>query len=61
MATTKRIKQKDEVELDPKGWARFEQAVDAATTRRSKRKSHVMPERKRAENDSASGTLLESA
>jgi hypothetical protein len=26
----KGAKRKDEVELDPKGWARFEQAVDAA-------------------------------
>jgi hypothetical protein len=48
MATTKHIKEKDEVELDPKGWARFEQAVDAATKRRSKRKSHVVPERKKS-------------
>jgi hypothetical protein len=27
----KNTKRKDEIELDPKGWERFERAVDAAT------------------------------
>jgi hypothetical protein len=35
----KGTKQKDEIELDPKGWERFERAVDAAVKSGPKHKT----------------------
>jgi hypothetical protein len=46
----KNTKQKDKIELDPKGWERFERAVDAAVKTRHRtaqaRRSNKRPLRK---------------
>jgi len=43
----KGTKRKDEVELDPKGWERFEQAVDAAVRSGPKHKPAKAAPRRR--------------